>query len=250
MMIKRVIVSSILVAAAAVPGAQAQTSSEGRGGYIALSLGLSKVSDTELDYSDEGGTFGGTGPRDTLETEVELKNALNIRGAVGYDFGIVRSDLELDYSRNRIEALTIQGLNGAAVNLSPTDVADFCDYVEADGCGGSGNRVEFDGGRVRQLTALANIWLDIPTGTLLTPYVGGGVGVAGFEIEGEGKAKFAWQLGAGVAAHVSPNLALTADYRFRTTGATTFTDDEFPEYALQVGKIQTNTIAAGLRFSF
>lgn len=249
-MIRRVMVSGMLAVGVAASGAHAQTAEPTTGVYVAVGAGIAKVSDTDLDYSDTGGTFGGAGARDTLETGVELNKALNLKGAIGYDFGIVRTDVEIDYSRNQIEALNIRGLNGTAVTLTPADVADFCDYVEATDCSGSGNRVEFDGGHVRQLSALANVWLDIPTGSLLTPYIGGGVGIAGFQIEDEGKAKFAWQLGAGVAVDISPNVSLTADYRFRNAGGTTFTDDGFPNYALRVGKIQTSTFSAGLRFSF
>ena len=171
-------------------------------------------------------------------------------GAIGYDFGSVRTDIELDYARNKIKALNIQGLNGTTVSLTPSDIADFCEYAEVDNCRGSGNTVEFDGGHVRQLSALANVWFDIPTGSIVSPYVGGGLGIAGFEIEGEGKARFAWQVGAGVAVELTPGVSLTGDYRFRSTNGTTFTDGEFPEYALRVGKIQTSTFSAGLRFTF
>jgi opacity protein-like surface antigen len=239
------------LALAVTTAGTAQAQSDTRtGAYIALDAGIATVSDTDLDYREDGGTFGGTGATDTLNTRVELDSAFNIGGAIGYDFGQVRADIEIDYNRNKVSALEVRGVNGSSVTLTPGDIQNICDYAEADDCSGSGNTIEFDGGRVRQLSAIASLWYDIPTGSVVTPYLGGGVGVAGFEIEGEGKARFAWHLGAGVAVEVSPGVSLTADYRFRRVGGTTFTDDEYPEYALEVGRIQTSTFSAGLRFTF
>jgi opacity protein-like surface antigen len=250
-MLGRFMSASMLVLGLAISAeAQAQSADARMGVYIAVDLGVAKVSDTDLDYSDEGGTFGGTGAQDTLATEVDLGSAVNFGGAIGYDFGMIRSDIEIDYSRNSIKGLDIRSLNGSTVTLTPGDIADFCDYAEVEGCTGTGNRVEFDGGHARQLSALANVWLDIPLGSVVTPYVGGGIGVTGFEIEDEGKATFAWQLGAGVAVQVTPGVSLTADYRYRTAKGTTFTDDEYADYSLRVGKIQTSTFSAGLRFTF
>lgn len=226
--------------------AQART-----GVYVAANVGVASVADTDLTYRDDGGTFGGTGTVDTLETRVDTKSAVKFGGAIGYDFGRVRTDIEVDYHRNRIEGLKVDSLNGTPVTaISASDVADFCDYEELGSCTVSGTTIAFDGGRVRQLSALANIWLDLPIGTVVTPYAGGGIGVGGFEIEGEGKARFAWQLGAGVALNVTPGVAITADYRYRQTNGTTFTDPDFANYSLQVGKIKTSTLSAGLRFTF
>ena len=232
--------------------AQAQdTAAEQTGPYGALHIGVAIQSDTDLDYSDEGGTFGGTGAIDTIKTSVDSKSALDFGGTLGYDFGIIRSDIEVDYSRSKIRALTLKSVNGTAVaTIDPADANDFCDYAELDTCSVSGNRISINGGRLRQLSALANVWVDLPVGGAITPYVGGGLGIGGFEIEGEGKAKFAWQLGAGVAFDISPAIALTADYRYRQFSSSNFTDDDFPEYALRVGKIKTSRISAGIRFKF
>jgi opacity protein-like surface antigen len=97
---------------------------------------------------------------------------------------------------------------------------------------------------------MGNLWVDIPTGSPVTPYVGGGLGISGFEFDGEGKGRFAWQLGAGVAFELSPSAAITLDYRHRQAKGATITDDEFEDYAVRVGKIRTNTFSAGVRFRF
>lgn len=233
-----------------VAAQEAPVDTDARGAYVSLHAGVAGVNDVNVGYFDEGGTFGGSGATDTAAFRVDLKNAFTFGGAIGYDFGTVRGDIELNYSRNRVKGLELRNINGQTVTLDAADRAEVCDYLEADSCGGSGNSFTFDGSRLRQLSALANLWLDIPTGSVVTPYAGGGLGIAGYELDGEGKARFAWQLGAGVAFDVSPGVSLSVDYRRRQTNGTTITDDEFPDAGVRIGKVKTNLFTAGLRFRF
>ncbi len=239
-----------LVMACCSASAQAETSDNGV--YVAARVGIAAISGTNIEYSDVGGTFGGTGATDTLKTSVGFASSTAFGGTIGYDFGRVRADIEVDYSRNRVKSLQVNSLNGTAVTtLSTADAQDVCDYVEVTNCQVSGNRVSFSGGsKVRQLSAMANLWIDLPIGRTLTPYIGGGVGVSGFEIEGEGKAKFAFQLGAGAAFRLSEAVSITADYRYRQTAGERFTDASAPRYALDVGKFKTSTFSLGLRLKF
>ena len=101
---------------------------------------------------------------------------------------------------------------------------------------------------MRQLSALGNVWVDLPIGKVVTPYAGGGIGVAGFELEGEGKARFAWQLGAGVHIAVSRNVGITLDYRHRQAKGSRIAYDTVSGF--DIGKIRTNSFGAGLRFTF
>jgi opacity protein-like surface antigen len=144
-----------------------------RGVYVALQGGVAKVNDVDVDYFDQAGTFGGTGGQDIAEFKADLKNAFNVKGAVGYDFGLIRADVEVAYSRNKVKGLTVEGINGTPVTLTAADRTDVCDYLEVDTCGGSGNTFQVDGGKLRQLSALGNIWVDVPTGSVVTPYIGG-----------------------------------------------------------------------------
>ncbi|WP_375403863.1 outer membrane protein [uncultured Sphingomonas sp.] len=239
-----------LAALTAAPASAQDAPASGRGVYGSIQLGAASVNDVDLAYLDEGGTFGGTGVQDRADFKVELKSAFAISGALGYDFGPVRADVEVNYSRNGVKALSLEGINGAAATLSAQDRAEVCDYLGAETCGGSGNGFDLDGGKLRQLSALANLWVDIPTGSVVTPYAGGGAGIAGYEFDGEGKARFAWQLGAGVGIDVTPSLSLTVDYRRRQTNGATITDDEFENAGIRFGKVRTNLFTAGLRFRF
>lgn len=217
------------------------------GVYIGINGGVASPADTSISYYDVGGTFGGTGATDTAAGTVAVKNSAAVSGAIGYDFGIVRADIEVAYSNNKISGLTVDTVNGSPVTLGPSDVDDVCDYLEVTGCTASGNTISYDGGHVRQLSALANLWLDIPVGGVVTPYVGGGLGVTGYETGGDGTGKFAWQVGAGVALNVSSAISITADYRHRESSNSTIEWDD--QSGFMLGKLKTNTFSAGLRFT-
>lgn len=227
-----VAVAATMMAAPAL----AQSADAGTGVYAQLDAGIATMNDVDVEYRD------GT---DRLGTSADLKNAFTFGGALGYDFGMLRTELQISYARNKVESLTVRSLNGTAVTLTPAEREEFCDYLEVDSCGGSGATVRVAGSRLRQLNAMGNLWFDIPTGARVTPYVGGGLGASGFELDGEGKVKFAWQIGGGVAFDLSDTVALTADVRHRQVSGGDIDDG----YA-RVGKIKTTSFSAGLRFRF
>ena len=236
---------------AAAPATAQERDSDTHGAYVAINLGATTTSDVDLTYYDEGGTFGGTGTTDTARFHADTDGAFTVGGAIGYDFGLVRTDVEVNYSRSKVKALTIRSVNGAPVTLTAADGADICDYLEADSCTVSGNSISADGSHLRQLSALANLWVDLPIGgNVVVPYAGGGVGVGGYEVDGEGKARFAFQLGAGVAFNLSPHVAITGDYRYRQINGATISDSEDDSYGTIVGKVKSSSFMAGLRFRF
>jgi opacity protein-like surface antigen len=236
--------SAAALAVAASTAARAQD-----GAYVSLGAGIAKVQNTDVRYYDVGGTFGGTGTEDSAQTSVELKQAAEFRGAIGYDFGVVRADVEIAYARNQLHAVTIHSVNGQPVALDADDLGDVCDYLEVANCSASGNTLAFGGGsKLRTLSALANVWVDIPVGKVVTPYLGGGIGAAGFELDGEGTGKFAWQLGAGVAVKVNRAIAITLDYRHREVSGKDFPWDDISGF--EVGRIRSNSFASGLRLRF
>jgi opacity protein-like surface antigen len=219
------------------------------GAYVGFRIGLANTNDVDVVYGDSGGTFGGTGATDTAEFTADVDSALAFGGVAGYDFGVVRADLEVDYSRNKVSGLTINRVNGQTVTLTPDDAAEICDFLETDNCSVSGNTIATEG-RLRQLSAMANLWVDLPIGGSVTPYAGGGLGLTGYEIDGEGDARFSWQIGAGVAVNVSSTVVLSADLRHRRASGVVITDEEFPDFSTEIGNVSTTTISAGLRFRF
>ncbi|WP_426170030.1 outer membrane protein [Sandarakinorhabdus sp. DWP1-3-1] len=240
---------SICLAALLAGTAFATTASAAeKGAYIGLSVGVAKLGTTDIGYYDAGGTFGGSGATDRADGRLSFKSAAEFKGTVGYDFGTIRADLEIAYARSSTKALTVDSINGSPVTLSPGDISDICDYLEASNCAGAGNAITVDGSRLRQLSALGSLWVDLPIGKSVTPYVGAGLGVSGFEADGEGKAQFAWQLGAGVAFNISETTAITIDYRHREAKGTNIAYDSVSGF--DIGKLKTDSVSAGVRFTF
>lgn len=240
--------AAALIAISAAAPSLAQDDADDTGFYVSLNAGMAKVNDLNVTYFAPAGTFGGTGSSDTLNFKFDLDSAFAFGGAIGYDFGTIRADVEVSYSRSKASAVTLNSVNGSAVTLTASDRADVCDYLEAASCGGSGNTFTYDGARARQLSAIANLWLDLPVGNGITPYAGGGVGVIGYEVDGEGEARFAWQLGAGVAFDLAKKISLTADYRYRQGSGVTINDGG--GYGTKLDDVKTSTLTAGLRIRF
>lgn len=222
-----------------------------KGFYVGLTGGLADVQKVGLsgtiDVDDGEGGF----TEETVTGDLGSESSGVITGTVGYDFGLIRADLEVSYARTRISSVAITSVGGTAITSLETTgltAADICgEFTESASCTVSGNRVSFDGGaKVRQLNALVNVWVDIPVGAGFHPYVGGGLGIAGVESEGEGKGKFAWQLGAGVAVDITPGIALTADFRHRQSDRI---GDAF-DLGADLGRVKTNSFSAGVRFRF
>ena len=83
-------------------------------------------------------------------------------------------------------------------------------------------------------SAMLNVYYDIDTGTKLTPYVGGGIGMARLKNKtrvtgttpagdldlgsSESENNFAWNIGAGVAYAVNDKVSVDAGYRYTDYG--------------------------------
>jgi opacity protein-like surface antigen len=105
-------------------------------------------------------------------------NALTVGAGIGYQFNpYLRSDLRVDWSGNYSVA------PGADLDMT---------------------------------TVLGNMYVDIPTGSMFTPYVGAGVGYGWASIDGgEDKNGLTYSLMAGVSVDLSESIALDAGYRYR-----------------------------------
>jgi opacity protein-like surface antigen len=151
----------------------------------------------------------------------------------GYEWAMFRTDFEVAFTHNRIESTDFLSTNG---------VEDFWDTDPGAH------------GHAATLALLANGYLDLPTGTALTPYVGAGGGAAlvtgyyenslGGYVDAHVWAPAA-QLVAGVAVAVTDRVSLIADYRFRTI----FDVETRQEYSPPIPDIieggQLGAVAAG-----
>lgn len=101
------------------------------------------------------------------------------------------------------------------------------------------------GGDVTSLAYMANFYFDIPAQSVLTPYVGAGVGAADVEMSGFRNGSdtvIAGQVIVGAAIATSPDVSLTFEYRLFGTDEPNINNFEF-EY------LHSN-ILAGIRATF
>lgn len=82
-------------------------------------------------------------------------------------------------------------------------------------------------------TVLGNLYFDIPTGTMITPYLGAGAGYGWGSVDGgRDRDGFAFALMAGASVDLTDNLAADVGYRFRDVMAS---GDNPMEHQILVG---------------
>lgn len=251
-------ISAVAAAMTALAPAAAQA-----GVYVSVNAGGASPADVgAVVYAPSGAIFGegavvttaavaAPGGSDSIEGEFDLKPAVQISGAIGYDFGLVRAEAEVAYSRHSVQALNVTqltGFGGSTTTDLQDGASDACAYLGVDTCPASGNSIAYSGQKIRQLAGMANVWVDLPIGWPIEPYVGGGIGVVGLENDGEARSAFAWQIGGGLAYKLAGGLALTADVRYRSVNEIKF--DFGGGEGLNFGRLKTTTYGVGLRYSF
>lgn len=119
---------------------------------------------------------------------------------------------------------------------------------------------------IRLQTLMANLWVDIPTGTAFKPYLGGGIGWAfiGYRAaadEGSDeeeavtsnahKTNFAWSLGGGLGYDITDNWAVDLGYRYINAGSVrkNFTDTGIIVYS-KIKRVESHDIMVSLRYTF
>lgn len=130
--------------------------------------------------------------------------------AVGYDFGVktqIPMRAELEYS------------------LFETQRYDSSNEVAG--------RLE------RSQAVLANIYYDVKTGTMFTPYagIGAGVGFVG------GDTNFAWNLRTGIAVDITDSIKADLGYRYVQMG-------EVEGYRTYKGDLYAHDLMLGVRYTF
>ena len=114
---------------------------------------------------------------------------------------------------------------------------------------------------IRSVVGMVNAYYDLPTFSNLTPYVGGGAGVAhnhlggttvtsggaSTAIGGADHTDFAWQVGAGVAVSVLPTIALDIAYHYLDAGK--FESASVAGSTLS-GRLKAHEVTAGIRVGF
>ena len=177
---------------------------------------------------------------DSNEASWDFDIGFGVDGALGYDFGSFRTDLEFTFLSAK-----------AVFDVDPDDRRD--DDMEADDT-------------LTILALTANAWYDLYTGSAWTPYIGIGVGGTNLSVQlSEGTDEddqyfdgtgwgFAYQAGVGVAFEVLSGFSLTAGYQFFGTLETEVRDDagtsdnDNDDYTVSPPTLMAHGIQLGMRF--
>jgi opacity protein-like surface antigen len=204
------------------------SAAQGRpGGYASVFLGVSLLDDTNVTTDVYP---------DTYFDRIEFDPGVYVGGTAGYDFGMIRLEGELSYRQNEMDKLTDRGNTGF-------------DYSGVDG-------------DVGVFTAMANAFLDLHNDSPITPYIGGGMGLATIyisetsaTIDGirqpiyaeDDESVFAYQAGVGLDIALNRQTSLDIGYRYFETEKARFNSDWEQSKSL---KLQSHNVAVGFRFKF
>jgi opacity protein-like surface antigen len=223
-----------MLSAAAVALAMNAPSAQAASSYVSLFGGVSF-----LDKMVAKGQVRTTGSTWNENIQSSFKTGYVIGGNWGVDWGHFRTELELALHQN--------------------NSASHAKYISTySGYGPYTTSADF---KLSAYSLMANAWYDfhdiLPGG--VTPYVGGGVGLAEVQLSGKFRGHklnmsndtvFAWQVGAGVSVPISDSLKAYVDYRYFSTGNAQVA---FRNAGLFFGGVstgfQSHSVLVGLRLS-
>lgn len=155
-------------------------------------------------FHDNDISVSGLGP---FDASYDL--GYGISAAVGYDFEPVRVEFDFGYRSAKMDKI-----------------------------GGLG--VDTD---VEVMSYMVNAFYDFRNRSMVTPYIGGGIGLLHGELESSSANAFGYQAIAGVAFNLNKNFAIDLSYRFQGAG------EDFSKDSVEVGYTSSN-IFAGIRYTF
>jgi len=147
--------------------------------------------------------------------DTSFKTGFVVGGNWGVDWGNFRTELELAYhsnSSNKTGHLITSYQDGPVGHALTSTITSRDSIVPTDIT-------------LHAYSLMANAWYDFHNFSSLgiTPYIGGGIGLAQVQIGGrlaginlieKNDYTFAWQVGAGASVPVSQDLSLFLDYRY------------------------------------
>jgi opacity protein-like surface antigen len=204
--------------------------------YVSLFGGVSWLEDVKTDYQFDGNDGD-------YKADIETNTGFIVGGAIGtHLMDDLRVELEVAYTQNSI------------------------DQIKYDDAVGIDSGTYDASGKFGIVTFMANLWYDVPLSEDVTPYIGGGAGLAivdgdpGYDVNSDfdpifknSEVAFAFQVGAGLRWHVWENVALDVGYRLRGIDG--------PEFSSEVTQIPgtsdydadwifSHNVIAGVSFGF
>lgn len=200
------------------------------GGYVSGFIGASITNDTDATTEDFV-------VPDTFNDRIQFDPGITVGGTGGYDFGFFRLEGELSYKHAEMKAINERT---------------------------SGDRFRSIDGSLGALAMMGNAFFDLHNDSPVTPYFGGGAGLAvlhlsdtfgtntttgsrDFIYSEADDTVFAYQAGAGVEIALNRQLSLDVGYRYFGTSTATFDEDFSRTTEL---KMQSHNVAVGLRVKF
>lgn len=228
---KRILAIITVLVTFAVPTA-CMAAPPGMGAYVSGFIGINIPTDTDVRSTDLS-----SAPSSSFTDRVKFNPSINIGGTGGYDFGYIRLEGELSYKHADISAISEKSPN--ALPFSNVD------------------------GSVGALAMMFNTFVDLHNSTPVTPYFGGGIGLAALHLYDtfgtnpvtgvrsklytkDDDTVFAYQVGAGVEIALNRRLSLDVGYRYFGTDTANF-DRELIATNL---KMESHTVAVGVRVKF
>jgi opacity protein-like surface antigen len=207
--------------------------------YISVFGGWSLPRDERFSFED-GATF---------EADIDPDNGFLVGAALGAHINNwLRGEVEVSGHWHDLEGSASTDFGGA-----------FNNYLDIDG----DENAQF---------ILGNLWVDLPIDEVIRPYVGGGIGFgrldmdmnatwtvsgAEYSVIDDSDWGFAYQVGAGVAFDITPNIAIDVGYRYKVINNLNFNLDDEIIASLGYGDgeelekdYKSHNVLVGLRFSF
>lgn len=200
--------------------------------YVSGSLGRSFAQDINTDGSFgtafTTGTVTGVNPPLTLPAGAPVSWNTNLDDATFYSlaFGLNTDFLryEFEYSRADFDVSSHRGVSAGGLALGALDAGVLIAGNVGDLGVSVANLVADGRGQVETHTYMINAFYDFDLGSVLTPYVGFGLGntthdvqykPGGVGIIDDESNKFTWQLMAGASYAVNDMLKVYASWRYR-----------------------------------
>ena len=210
--------------------------------YVGVDAGVMLVEDTNLDYNydyDIDETFD-------IDDAITVDHNLGFDVALfaGYDFGLVRGELELGYKRASIDEVQLH--------------SDFIEFQTGFPDTNPTEPFEADG-RVRVWSAMANVLFDFGDEDGWSGFLGGGLGWANvdydMDIAGIGSASdddgaVAWQVLAGIRKAITPNIDLGLKYRFFNVSKLDFDEPLGNDIESLDGRFRSHSLLLSLIYNF
>lgn len=204
----------VLVCGVVMLSSLALSSSCFAGAYFAGNIGIVAVEDAGI-----------TDPLLTAEglsnVEASFDNGVGLSLAAGSTItDVIRAEAEFSYRKNDLDSISATYLGTSAT--IPVN------------------------GEVESMTLMGNVFADIKTNSIVTPFVGLGVGYSRVDMELEGESEddmvFAYQLILGTGFKINDATTIDVSYRYFATADPDFDGTE-AEYA-------THNFMAGVRINF